>query len=499
MTRLLRAARCRRAFGRRRRKWRGPSPPKPSGAASTSTIVRNGSRGLLWLEPLVEVADRQGPRRLWPGGTGRCRRACSTRVSSMAARTRSRHGLTEEIPYLKQQERLTFARVRHHRSGLGRRLSSPTAALRGLQARARPCTGRHRRRKSPTRGCADAAAPVSRPASSGRRCSTQPADQKYICCNADEGDSRHLRRSHADGRRSLRPDRRHDDRRPRRRRHAGLHLPPLRISARRSRAERRDRGRLRARLARARRCSAAGKAFDLEVRLGAGAYICGEETSMLESLEGKRGDGARQAAAAGARRPVRQADRHQQRDLARGVPIILDQGRRRSTATSASAARAARCRSSSPATSSTAAWSRRPSASRCASSSTTTAAAPPSGRPIRAVQVGGPLGAYLPASQFDMPLDYEAFAADRRRWSAMAASWCSTTRSTWPSMARFAMEFCADRILRQMHALPHRLDARRRGHRPDRAPASSATGTSQLLEDLCDTHDRRVAVRAWAG
>ncbi len=33
-----------------------------------------------------------------------------------------------------------------------------------------------------------------------------------------------------------------------------------------------------------------GRRFDLEVRLGAGAYVCGEETSMLESLEGKRGE-----------------------------------------------------------------------------------------------------------------------------------------------------------------------------------------------------------------
>ena len=56
-----------------------------------------------------------------------------------------------------------------------------------------------------------------------------------------------------------------------------------------------------------------GLRFDMDVRVGAGAYICGEETSLLESLEGKRGDGARQAAAAGDRGPVRQADRRQQR------------------------------------------------------------------------------------------------------------------------------------------------------------------------------------------
>ena len=47
-------------------------------------------------------------------------------------------------------------------------------------------------------------------------------------------------------------------------------------------------------------CSARRYAFDIEIRVGAGAYVCGEETALLDSLEGKRGAGARQAAAAGA-------------------------------------------------------------------------------------------------------------------------------------------------------------------------------------------------------
>ena len=54
------------------------------------------------------------------------------------------------------------------------------------------------------------------------------------------------------------------------------------------------------------------------------------------------------------------------------------------------------------------------------------------GRPLRAVQVGGPLGAYFPGSLLDTPLDYEAFAA-RRACSATAALSCSTTPSTWRS------------------------------------------------------------------
>ena len=56
-----------------------------------------------------------------------------------------------------------------------------------------------------------------------------------------------------------------------------------------------------------------GTAFDLEVRIGAGAYICGEETSLLESLEGKRGLVRAKPPLPAHQGPVRQADRHQQR------------------------------------------------------------------------------------------------------------------------------------------------------------------------------------------
>ena len=99
-----------------------------------------------------------------------------------------------------------------------------------------------------------------------------------------------LRRPHADGGRSVRPDRGHDHRRHRGRCDAGLHLPARGVPARARRAQDRDRGGA----ARASYLGAdvpgSGKRFELEVRLGAGAYICGEETSMLESLEGKRGE-----------------------------------------------------------------------------------------------------------------------------------------------------------------------------------------------------------------
>ena len=241
------------------------------------------------------------------------------------------------------------------------------------------------------------------------------------------------------------------------------------------------------RLPRATTSWAAASAFDLEVRLGAGAYICGEETSMLESLEGKRGEVRVQAAAAGDQGPVRQADGRQQRDLAGHACRSSSTRAPRSTATSAWAARAARCRSSSPATSSTAAWSRRPSALTLRELLYDYGGGIASGRPIRAVQVGGPLGAYLPESQFDTPLDYEAFAAHRRAARPRRHRRLRRHASTWRSMARFAMEFCAiESAASARPAASARRAASRSstGSSPDQRPRDA---NLDLLDDLCDT------------
>ena len=118
-------------------------------------------------------------------------------------------------------------------------------------------------------------------------------------------------------------------------------------------------------------------------------------------------------------------------------------GARRSTATSAWAVRAARCPSSSPATSSTAAWSRRPSASRCASCCTTSAAARPAGRPIRAVQVGGPLGAYMPGIAVRHAARLRGLHRRSARWSGHGGIVAFDDTVDMARMARYAMEFCA--------------------------------------------------------
>ena len=175
-----------------------------------------------------------------------------------------------------------------------------------------------------------------------------------------------------------------------------------------------------------------GFAFRVHVRVGAGAYICGEETAMLESLEGKRG-------------VVRAKPPLPALEGLFGKPTVVnnvlslatvpaDPGRRRRglrRARAPAAAVAPRC-SSWPATSPAAASSRPPSASRSASSSTTSAAARASGRPVRAVQVGGPLGV-VPAQRSSSTCRWTTrHSPPPTRCSATAASWCSTTPSTWP-------------------------------------------------------------------
>ena len=298
------------------------------------------------------------------------------------------------------------------------------------------------------------------------------------------GRLRHLRRPHAHGRRSLRADRGHDHRRPRRRRDQGLHLHPLGISARHRRDERGDRsareragwlGAAIARLGHGLRSSKCG--------VGAGAYICGEETSLLESLEGKRGVVRAKPPLPAHQGPVRQADRHQQRAVA-SPPCRSSSTTARRPTTGFRHGPLAR-HAADPARRQRQAWRpgrdglRRDAA---ASSSTTSAAARAAGRPVRAVQVGGPLGAYFPRALFDTPFDYEAFAArDGLIGHGGIVVFDDTVDMAQAGALRHGV--LRHRMLRQVHALPHRLDPRRRdrstrssrGERPRREPRACST------------------------
>ena len=206
------------------------------------------------------------------------------------------------------------------------------------------------------------------------------------------------------------------------------------------------------------------RTFHLEVRTAAGAYICGEETALLESIEGKRGQVRVKPplpAVSGlfglptvinnvltlAAVPL---------ILARGAAYFRDYGVGRSRGTMPLQL-AGNLRQTGLVEVAFGLPLRQVLYEFGGGSRT--------GRPIRAVQVGGPLGAYLPESQFDTVLDYESFAAIGAVLGHGGIVAFDDTVDM-ARQARYAMEFCVARILRQMHALPHRHGARRRSDRP---------------------------------
>jgi formate dehydrogenase iron-sulfur subunit len=227
-----------------------------------------------------------------------------------------------------------------------------------------------------------------------------------------------------------------------------------------------------------------GRAFELEVRLGAGAYICGEETAMLESLEGKRGVVRAKPplpAIAGlfgkptvinnvmsfASVPV---------ILARGAAFYRDFGMGRSRGTLPFQL---------------AGNLKRPGLVEKAFGVTLRellydyGGGSASGRPIRAVQVGGPLGAYVPESQFDVPLDYEAYVAI----GAMVGHGglvAFDDSADLAQLARYAMEFCAAESCGK--CTPCRIGSTRGVEVLDRIIAGTERAKNlAVLESLCDT------------
>ena len=205
-----------------------------------------------------------------------------------------------------------------------------------------------------------------------------------------------------------------------------------------------------------------GKGFDLDICASAPARTSAAKRPRCSKASKASAARSGPAATPRRRRAVRQADDRQQRHFAGERADHPRPGRRvlsrlRHGPVARDAADSARRKHQ----------ARRPGRegvrrSRCASCSTTTAAARASGRPIRAVQAGGPLGAYMPASQFDTPLDYEAFVAGRRDARPRRLRRLRRHRRHGPDGA-LCHGVLRHRILRQVHALPDRIDPRRRG------------------------------------
>jgi formate dehydrogenase iron-sulfur subunit len=443
-------------------------------------IVRTGSRGLYWLEPLVEVATPAGRLAYGPVTPADAAGVLDAALGRGGALPLA-HGLAGDIPWLKRQTRLTFARCgvidplsicdyRAHGglSGLERALSLGAAAVVEEVV------------QSGLRGRGGAGFPTG---IKWRTVAQAAAPQKYIVCNADEGDSGTFAdRMIMEGDPFVVIE--------------GMIIAGIAVGATKGYVYIRSEyphaiAAMNAAVAAARRERLLGPgvagspyAFDIEVRAGAGAYVCGEETSLLESLEGKRGIvRAKPPLPAHAGLFGRPTVINNVLSLA-SVPIVLAQG-----AAHYRDFGVGRSRGTMPIQ--LAGNVRHGGLFETAFGITLgelvddVGGGTASGRPVRAVQVGGPLGAYFPRALFDTPFDYEAFAA-RDGLIGHGGIVVFDDTVDMARQARFAMEFCA--IESCGKCTPCRIGSTRGVETMDRIiRGDDRAGNLGVLEDLCHT------------
>ncbi len=443
-------------------------------------LIRNGSRGAFWLEPLVEVVTSNGRVAYGP--------VTPEDVPGLFAADflqGGQHslalGLTDKLPWFASQQRLTFARVgiidpvsvadyvaNDGYQGLRRALAmTPHEIVQAVL-------------DSGLRGRGGAAFPT------GIKWKTvleQPAAQKYITCNADEGDSGTFSdRMLMEGDPLALIE--------------GMTIAGVAVGATQGYIY------LRAEYPHAYRAlnnaiqaayqsrylgsdvMGSGKRFDLEVRLGAGAYVCGEETSMLESLEGKRGEIRVRPPLPAIKGLFGQPTIVNNVMTLGTVPVILHKGaefyknygmgKSRGTLPLQLAGNIKRGGLVERAFGVTL----RELLYDYGGGSAT-------GRPIRAVQVGGPLGAYIPASQFDVAIDYEALAAIGALLGHGGIVVFDDSVDM-ARMARYAMEFCAVESCGK--CTPCRIGSTRGVEVIDRILGGVESERNvRQLEELCET------------
>ena len=443
-------------------------------------IVRNGSRGLFWLEPLVEVETASGRHAYGPVTAGDV--PGLFKAGFLAAGTHPLYlGLTEEITELRSQQRLTFARVgvvdpvsvsdyvaHDGYAGLRRALTMSPADIVAAVT------------ESGLRGRGGAAFPT------GIKWKTvldQPPQQKYVTCNADEGDSGTFAdRMLMEGDPFMLIE--------------GMTIAGVAVGATQGyiylRAEYPHALRtLNEAIAAAyaagylgRNVLGSDKQFELEVRLGAGAYICGEETSMLESLEGRRGEVRVRPPLPAIKGLFGQPTIVNNVISLASVPVILQRGAQfyKDFGTGKS-------RGTIPLQ--LAGNVKHGGLYERAFGLTLRelvygyGGGSASGRPIRAVQVGGPLGAYIPESQFDTAIDYEALSGIGALLGHGGVVVFDDTINM-AGMARFALEFCALESCGK--CTPCRIGSTRGVELMDRVMANvDRERNLQLVEELCDT------------
>ena len=437
-------------------------------------IIRNGSRGMIWLEPLVELETAAGRIAFGPFDAA----DAAALFDAPEAHPRAL-GLTNEIPYFKRQTRLTFARVglidptsladyeaHGGLAGLRRALAlGPQAVLDEVAA-------------SGLRGRGGAGFPTG---IKWQTVAAAPADRKYIVCNADEGDSGTFAdRMLIEGDPFCLIE--------------GMAIAGLACGATKGfvylRSEYPDAIAVLGRaLGLARQAGilgdavlGSGTAFEIELRVGAGAYVCGEETSLLNSLEGQRG-------VVRAKPPLPALEGFMGRPTVvnnvlslAAVPWILTEG-----AAAYKAIGINRSRGTIPL--------QIAGNVRFAGLFETgfgvtlgeivndIGGGTASGRPVKAVQVGGPLGAYHPQADFGLPFCYEEFA-DQGGLVGHAGLVVHDDSADMLALARFAMTFCA--IESCGKCTPCRIGAVRGAETIDRIAAGDAAAVP-LLKDLCQT------------
>jgi formate dehydrogenase iron-sulfur subunit len=444
------------------------------------TIVRNGSRGMHWLEPLVEVETAEGRIAYGPVKPSDIASLLDAGLLEGKAHALCRGG-TEDIPFLKNQTRLTFARC-----GVIDPVSlddyKAYGGLEGLEKAIAmaPADVVKEVTDSGLRGRGGAGFPT------GIKWKTvleAPGDKKYIVCNADEGDSGTFAdRMIMEGDPFVLIE--------------GMAIAGLATGATKGYVYTRSEyphaiAVMNEAVTVARAAGVlgpsvlgSGKTFDMEIRVGAGAYVCGEETALLNSLEGKRG-------IVRAKPPLPALQGFMGRPTVvnnvislASVPVIMDKGaayyrdfgmgRSRGTIPLQIAGNVKHGGLYETAFGLT-----------LGEIVDTIGGGTASGRPVRAVQVGGPLGAYFPRALFDTPFDYESFAAKDGLIGHAGITVFDETVDML-KQARFAMEFCAVESCGK--CTPCRIGSTRGVETADKiAQGIEPEKNRALLADLCNT------------
>ena len=443
-------------------------------------LVRNGSRGMFWLEPLVEITTPQGRIAYGPVTVADVLKLFDADFMRGGAHPLAL-GRTADIPFLKNQERLTFARVGitdplslddylDHEGYAGLRRAIFMEPARIVQQVI----------DSGLRGRGGAAFPTGIKWQTVRNA---PSTQKYVVCNADEGDS---------GTFSDRMIMENDpfvliE---------GMTIAALAVGATHGyiyvRSEyphsievlnkaikiAEEHKYLGANLL------GSGKAFHLEVRKAAGSYICGEETALLESIEGKRGVVRAKPPLPAIEGLFGQPTVINNNMSFASIPIILARG-----AVFYQQYGSGRSRGTLPLQ--LAGNIKHGGLIEKAFGVTLReliedfGGGTRSGRPVRAVQVGGPLGAYIPESQLDTEVDYEALAAIGGTLGHGGMVVFDDTVNM-AKQARYAMEFCAYESCGK--CTPCRIGAVRGKETIDKITKGKDKAKQViLLRSLCDT------------